>query len=288
MAAVGPVSLEEARGVLAERLRTLDEQPPANRYGRVFVGTPAAAARPRLRRRVRARRSPSGCSRRSRARIRCCSTPRCACRSAPGCPSRTTALKSERLLLRLAVGAATTRLWLSYPRLDVSGARPRVPSFYALDVMRAITGRIPNHEELQRRRARRRAARARLAGAGGCRRGDRRARARPRDAARAARRSRTARPCAATRTTCSAERRAAPLGDDAAGRARSRAGAAGRPGRLARRHQADAGVAAARRAALLGVGAPEVRARARTSSCSRPSTGSSRTRSRSRCSGSIR
>jgi ATP-dependent helicase/DNAse subunit B len=59
----------------------------------------------------------------------------------------------ERLMLRLAAGAATTRLWLSYPRLDVSGARPRVPSFYVLDVMRAITGRIPRHEELQRHAA---------------------------------------------------------------------------------------------------------------------------------------
>ena len=38
--AIGPVTLEEARGILAERLRTLDEQPPANRYGCVFVGTP--------------------------------------------------------------------------------------------------------------------------------------------------------------------------------------------------------------------------------------------------------
>jgi CRISPR/Cas system-associated exonuclease Cas4 (RecB family) len=59
-------------------------------------------------------------------------------------------LKNERLMLRLAVGAATSRLWISYPRLDVSGARPRVPSFYMLDVMRAVTGRIPNHEALQR------------------------------------------------------------------------------------------------------------------------------------------
>jgi len=62
-------------------------------------------------------------------------------------------LKNERLMLRLAIGAATGRLWLSYPRLDVSGARPRVPSFYMLDVMRAVTGRIPNHETLQREAA---------------------------------------------------------------------------------------------------------------------------------------
>jgi RecB family exonuclease len=61
--------------------------------------------------------------------------------------------KIERLRLRLAAGAATERLWLSYPRLDVSGARPRVPSFYVLDVMRAVTGRIPHHEVLQREAA---------------------------------------------------------------------------------------------------------------------------------------
>jgi ATP-dependent helicase/nuclease subunit B len=42
-------------------------------------------------------------------------------------------------------------LWLSYPRLEIAESRPRVPSFYALDIMRAITGRIPHHEELQER-----------------------------------------------------------------------------------------------------------------------------------------
>jgi RecB family exonuclease len=56
-------------------------------------------------------------------------------------------------MLRLAVGAATHRLWLSYPRLDVAGGRPRVPSFYVLDVMRAIVGQIPHHEALQREAA---------------------------------------------------------------------------------------------------------------------------------------
>ena len=52
--------------------------------------------------------------------------------------------RTERLLLRLAVGAATDRLWLSYPRIEMAESRPRVPSFYALDVMRAITGQIPS------------------------------------------------------------------------------------------------------------------------------------------------
>ena len=70
---------------------------------------------------------------------------------AAGLPVQEDRAKTERLLLRLAIGAATERLWLSYPRIDVGGARPRVPSFYVLDIMRAITGHIPNHEALQRR-----------------------------------------------------------------------------------------------------------------------------------------
>src|SRR5205814_7404429 len=43
MAAIGPVTLEEARDVLHDRLVTLDWEPPARRYGRVFVGTPHQA-----------------------------------------------------------------------------------------------------------------------------------------------------------------------------------------------------------------------------------------------------
>ncbi len=55
---------------------------------------------------------------------------------------------AERLLLKIAIGAARERLYLSYPRLDVAESRARVPSFYALDVMRAITGRVPDHRVL--------------------------------------------------------------------------------------------------------------------------------------------
>src|SRR5262249_9240236 len=55
---------------------------------------------------------------------------------------------AERLLLKIAIGAATERVYLSYPRLDVAETRARVPSFYALDVMRAITGRVPDHRVL--------------------------------------------------------------------------------------------------------------------------------------------
>ena len=152
MSAIGPVSLEEARDVLSDRLRSLDEHPPAHRYGRVFVGSPHQARGrafrvvfvPGLAERLfpqKPREDPMLLDKEMREPL------------GAGLFVQEDRAKTERLLLRLAVGAATERLWLSYPRLDVGGARPRVPSFYVLDVMRAITGRIPNHEVLQRRAA---------------------------------------------------------------------------------------------------------------------------------------
>jgi ATP-dependent helicase/DNAse subunit B len=60
-------------------------------------------------------------------------------------------VSDERLALSIAVGVAERRLFLSYPRLDLQQARPRVPSFYALEAMRAAEGRLPNFAELDRR-----------------------------------------------------------------------------------------------------------------------------------------
>ncbi len=148
MSAIGPVTLEEARDVLATRLLSIEIDPPRHRYGRVFVGSPHQA--------------------RGRA-FRVVFVPGLAERMFPQKPHEDPMLlddemrvplaaglavqddraRAERLLLRLAVGSATERLWLSYPRIEIAESRPRVPSFYALDIMRAITGRIPNHEELE-------------------------------------------------------------------------------------------------------------------------------------------
>jgi CRISPR/Cas system-associated exonuclease Cas4 (RecB family) len=58
---------------------------------------------------------------------------------------------TERLLLRIAVGAAIKRLVLCYPRVDVEQSRPRTPSFYGLEVLRAAEGRLPGFDELARR-----------------------------------------------------------------------------------------------------------------------------------------
>ncbi len=147
MAEIGPVTLEEARDVLHDRLATLDWEPPARRYGRVFVGTPHQARGrtfrvvfvPGLAERVvpqRPREDPLLLDD-TRKAIGEASLVRQDQRGA-----------AERLLLKIAIGAATERLYLSYPRLDVAETRARVPSFYALDVMRAITGRVPDHRVL--------------------------------------------------------------------------------------------------------------------------------------------
>jgi len=146
MAAIGPVTLAEARDVLHDRLVTLDWEPPARRYGRVFIGTPHQARGrtfrvvfvPGLAERVvpqRPREDPLLLDE-QREQIDAALVNQHARKNA------------ERLLLKIAIGAATERVYLSYPRLDVAETRARVPSFYALDVMRAITGRVPDHRLL--------------------------------------------------------------------------------------------------------------------------------------------
>jgi ATP-dependent helicase/nuclease subunit B len=148
MSEIGPVPLDEARDVIADRLLSMEIDPPKSRYGRVFVGSPHQA--------------------RGRA-FRVVFVAGLAERMFPQRPHEDPMLldkemrepldaglivqedrgRTERLLLRLAVGAATERLWLSYPRIEIAESRPRVPSFYALDVMRAVTGQVPKHEALQ-------------------------------------------------------------------------------------------------------------------------------------------
>lgn len=149
MADIGPIDLEEARRVLTDRLLTLESEPPSRRFGRVFVGTPQQA--------------------RGRS-FRVVFLPGLAERMFPQkpredpllldalrrdldetLPRQRERLATERRLLQLAAGAVSERLYVSYPRIELSESRARVPSFYALDVMRAVTGRVPDHESLEER-----------------------------------------------------------------------------------------------------------------------------------------
>src|SRR5437899_3982701 len=147
------------RDVLAGELTTLAERPPADRYGRVFVGTiEQAGARsfgvvflPGLAERIfpqKPREDPIllDVLRRDLG---------------ASLATQDDRGRRERLLLRLAVGAAGRRLHLSYSRIEQTEARPRVPSFYALEVARALTGRVPEPQRMEREAAA--AAGARLA-----------------------------------------------------------------------------------------------------------------------------
>jgi CRISPR/Cas system-associated exonuclease Cas4 (RecB family) len=145
MAEVGPVSIEEVRDVLRDRLVMLDWEPKGRRYGRVFIGTPYQARGrsfkvvfvPGLAERVVPQRPHEDPLLLDERRA-----------SIGGLVDQGARKNAERLLLKLSIGAARDRLYLSYPRLDVAETRARVPSFYALDVVRAITGEIPDHRQL--------------------------------------------------------------------------------------------------------------------------------------------
>jgi len=156
---IGPVTLAEVRDVLAGELRTVAERPPDDRHGRVFVGTVEQARGrsfdvvflPGLAERVfpqKPREDPILLDSLRRE-------------LGGGLATQDERGHRERLLLRLAVGAARQRLHVSYSRLEQTEARPRVPSFYALEVVRALTGTVPEPQRMEREAAA--AAGARLA-----------------------------------------------------------------------------------------------------------------------------
>jgi hypothetical protein len=141
LSAIGPVSLREVRDVLTPRLSTLTHEPPRRRHGRVFVGTPAAARG----RSFRVVFAPGLAERMFPQKIREDSLLPDHRRAAmdAGLATQQRRAADERLQLTLAVGAAAGKLYVSFPRIELNESRPRVPSFYVLDVIRAIEGRIP-------------------------------------------------------------------------------------------------------------------------------------------------
>jgi RecB family exonuclease len=148
MGPVASVPLAEVQNVLQHWLANLQQQPPENRYGRVLVATPEHARGrsfdivfiPGLAERMfpqKLREDPLLLDKLRR-------------QLSSDLSVMSDRSQQERLLLQIAVGAASQRLYLSYPRLDVAEARARVPSFYALDVARSITGYVPDYEVLAR------------------------------------------------------------------------------------------------------------------------------------------
>jgi CRISPR/Cas system-associated exonuclease Cas4 (RecB family) len=152
MSEVGPADLDEVSGVLSERLRFLRRDPPGRRYGYVFVGTiEEARARvfdvvflPGLTEGLFPRRAledplllDSYRSQLSAALV-----------------LQDDRVTRERLLLRIAAAAPVRHFIASYSSIDVAQGRQRVPSFYALEIVRAAEGQLPHLDELKHRAAR--------------------------------------------------------------------------------------------------------------------------------------
>lgn len=160
MSAVGPIGLEEVRDVLLERLATLEVDPPSRRFGGIFVATPDQVRGrsfevvfvPGLAERVFPQKTREDPLLLDHARDQL---------AAELLRTHRHRAPDERLLLRLAAGAARARVHLSYPRMgtELGEPRPRVPSFYGLDIRRATTGRIPDVDQLARDAAEASAAR---------------------------------------------------------------------------------------------------------------------------------
>jgi ATP-dependent helicase/nuclease subunit B len=152
MREVGPASLDEVYDVLCERLGSLRNEPPKRRYGRVFVGSiDEARGRsfdfvflPGLAEGLFPRRAFEDPLLLDEHRILL----------AAGLQTQDDRVAGERMLLRSAAAAAAQNLVVSYPRMDVTQSRARVPSFYALEVVRAAEGRLPSLREFEKRAAR--------------------------------------------------------------------------------------------------------------------------------------
>jgi hypothetical protein len=133
MAPVGPVRLTEILIVLEGLLLEAAVPPSTQRYGKVFVG-PIEASRGLS---FKAVLAPGLAEKMFPRKIVEEPILLDAMREQIGgnLTTHTSRLAGERLALALVAGAAEQRICFSYPRLDLDQARPRVPSFYALEAV---------------------------------------------------------------------------------------------------------------------------------------------------------
>lgn len=144
---VGPVGLAEVQRTLEERLSFLRVEPPPHRQGRLFVASiDEARGRafdvvflPGLAEGLFPRRAAEDPLLLDQIRETL----------SDALDTQDDRYARERLLLRVAAGAAVRHLVVSYPTVDAMQGRARVPSFYALDVLRAADGRLPDLETLR-------------------------------------------------------------------------------------------------------------------------------------------
>ena len=146
MKEVGAVRLDEVQSVLQLRLTELVTRPTGRRYGKLLVASIDAARGlafdvvfvPGLAERIFPHKLVEDPLLLDDMRRR----------SGLALETRSERLRDERLALHVAIGAASRRVVLSYPRIDLDQGRPRVPSFYGLEVLQAAKGTLPGFDEL--------------------------------------------------------------------------------------------------------------------------------------------
>ncbi len=147
MAEVDGVELAEVREGLARRLAEVVRRSSGSRYGRVWVG-PVESARgltfevvvvPGLSERVfpRTIREDPMLLDRLRGRL------------GPTLAVQNDRSAQERLRLRIAVGAASRRLILTYSSLDLVEGRPQTPSYYLAEAFGAAFGEVPTLQAIR-------------------------------------------------------------------------------------------------------------------------------------------
>ena len=147
MAEIAPVGIDEVRVTLADRLSALEVRPPKRRFGRVFVAPIEQAAGRSFEVVFVPGLVERGFPQKVHEDPLLLDATR---RNVSGeLETKSERAAEERLRLQMAIGAAERKLYVSYPRLDAAQGRSRVASFYALDVIRAVTGRIPDARELE-------------------------------------------------------------------------------------------------------------------------------------------
>jgi hypothetical protein len=134
---LGPVTLTDVARILGENLGTLRREPKGNRFGRVFVGS-IEEARGLVFQLVCIPGLCEGTFPKSHF-------------DDPLLAGNLAELEAgERLLLRQACAAATKQIVLSWPRIELSSGRVRVPSFYVLEAARAASGSAMDRRAIER------------------------------------------------------------------------------------------------------------------------------------------
>ncbi len=149
MGEVGPVTVEEVADVLSDRLRFLRAEPPQRRFGSIFVGSIEESRGCEFRAVFLPGLAEGLFPQRALEDPLLLDDFRTAV--AEALPLLKHKNIQERDRLHLAIAAARERFIASYPRMNVAEARPRVPSFYALELPRAMAGALPKLKDFETR-----------------------------------------------------------------------------------------------------------------------------------------